>query len=137
MLCHCRNDCGSVVHCNGLWFCQRAVHAALHMQHSHSCPPLPHGLLTFSCVGSQTSPFVCCLSREALSSLGATREEAHDHTAMCSMLQGMDVILYFAALGHTARIKLFHAVRGHPSGPSSCPYDLLVCSKVGLGGRVT
>jgi len=41
----------------------------------------------------------------------------------------MDVILYFAAQGHLARIKLFHAVRDHPFG-SPCPYDLMVCSKV-------
>jgi len=47
---------------------------------------------------------------------------------------GMDAILYFAAQGHMARIKLFHAIRGNPSG-SPGPYDLLVCSKESIAGE--
>ncbi|KAF5830265.1 dynein heavy chain, N-terminal region 2-domain-containing protein [Dunaliella salina] len=47
---------------------------------------------------------------------------------------GMDAILYFAAQGHMARVKLFHAIRGSPSG-SPGPYDLLVCSKESIAGE--
>lgn len=46
--------------------------------------------------------------------------------------QGMDVVEYYASLGHGARIKMFHAQRADLTG-TDCPYELVVVAKVGGG----
>lgn len=44
--------------------------------------------------------------------------------------QGWDVIEYYACLGHSARVKMFHAARADLTG-TDCPYELVVMAKVG------
>ncbi len=47
-------------------------------------------------------------------------------------MPGMDVVAYFATLGHGARIKMFHAVRANLTN-TDCPYELVVVPKVRAG----
>jgi dynein heavy chain len=45
----------------------------------------------------------------------------------------MDVIEYYAAHGHSARIKMFHCIRADLSG-TDCPYELVVIPKESIRG---
>ncbi|GFH11917.1 uncharacterized protein HaLaN_07502 [Haematococcus lacustris] len=46
---------------------------------------------------------------------------------------GMDVVEYFAANGHGARVKMMHAVRSDLTG-TDCPYELVVTAKEVIAG---
>ena len=45
----------------------------------------------------------------------------------------MDVVGYFAAHGHSARIKMFHCVRADLTG-TDCPYELALVPKETIKG---
>lgn len=47
----------------------------------------------------------------------------------------MDMVEYFAALGSSARIRMFHARRADLTG-TDCPYELAIAAKEQLQVRV-